>query len=56
MNFANGATAIAVLTVFIVPLSTDFGWTRMQITAVASVGAVVGALIAPFAGRLVDRR
>jgi MFS transporter, OFA family, oxalate/formate antiporter len=55
MNFANGATAIAVLTVFIVPLSTDFGWTRTQIAAVTSVGAVVGALIAPFAGRLVDR-
>jgi MFS transporter, OFA family, oxalate/formate antiporter len=56
MNFANGATAIAVLTVFILPLSTDFGWTRTQIAAVTSVGAVVGALIAPFAGRLVDRR
>jgi len=56
MNFANGATAIAVLTVFILPLSADFGWTRTQISAVTSVGAVVGALIAPFAGRLVDRR
>jgi hypothetical protein len=55
MNFANGATAIAVLTVFVVPLSTDFGWTRTQISAVTSVGAVIGALIAPFAGRLVDR-
>ena len=56
MDFANGATAIAVLTVCIVPLSTDFGWTRTQIAAVTSVGAVVGALIAPFAGRLVGRR
>ena len=56
MNFANGATAIAVLTVFILPLTADFGWTRTQISAVTSVGAVLGALIAPFAGRLVDRR
>jgi MFS transporter, OFA family, oxalate/formate antiporter len=56
MNFANGATAIAVLTVFILPLTAEFGWTRTQISAVTSVGAVLGALIAPFAGRLVDRR
>ena len=56
MNFANSATAIAVLSVFILPLSADFGWTRTQISAVTSVGAIVGALIASFAGRLVDRR
>jgi len=56
MNFANGATAIAVLTVFILPLTTDFGWTRTQISVVTSVGAILGALVAPFAGRLTDRR
>jgi hypothetical protein len=38
MHFANGTTAMAVLTVFMVPLSTDCGWTRMQIAAVTSVG------------------
>ena len=55
LNFANSATAIGVLTVFIVPLSTDFGWTRTQISAVTSVGAVLGALAAPFTGRLTDK-
>jgi MFS transporter, OFA family, oxalate/formate antiporter len=55
MNFANGATAIGVLTVFILPLTADFGWTRTQISVVTSVGAVLGALVAPFAGRLTDR-
>jgi hypothetical protein len=39
MNFADSATAVAVLTVFIVPLSTGFGWRYVQIAAVASVGA-----------------
>ena len=55
LNFANSATAIGVLTVFIVPLTTDFGWTRTQISAVTSVGAVLGALAAPFTGRLSDK-
>ncbi len=55
INFANNATAIGVLTVFIIPLTEDFGWTRTQISAVTSVGAVLGALVAPFTGRLTDR-
>jgi len=55
INFANNATAIGVLTVFIIPLTADFGWTRTQISAVTSVGAVLGALVAPFTGRLTDR-
>ena len=54
MNFANGATAIAVPTAFIVPLSTDFGWTRLQIAVVTSFGAIIGILIAPFTGRTFD--
>lgn len=55
INFANAATSIGVLTVFILPLTQEFGWTRTQISAVTSVGAVLGALAAPFAGRLTDR-
>src|ERR671935_3064300 len=55
ISFANNATAIGVLTVFIVPLSADFGWTRTQMSAVTSVGAVLGALAAPVTGRLTDK-
>ncbi|MBI3325437.1 MAG: MFS transporter, partial [Nitrospinae bacterium] len=55
INFANSATSIGVLTVFIIPLTEEFGWTRTQISAVTSVGAVLGALAAPFTGRLTDR-
>lgn len=55
INFANGATAIGVLTVFILPFTRDFGWTRTQISAVTSVGAILGAIVAPFIGRLTDR-
>ena len=55
INFANNATAIGVLTVFILPLSQEFGWTRMQLSAATSIGAVLGALAAPFTGRLTDQ-
>jgi MFS family permease len=55
INFANNATAIGVLTVFVLPLSQEFGWTRLQISAATSIGAVLGALAAPFVGRLTDR-
>ena len=55
LNFANGATTIGVLTVFILPLTEAFGWTRTQISVVTSVGAVLGALTAPFMGRVTDR-
>lgn len=55
INFANSATAIGVLTVFIIPLTEEFGWTRTQISAATSVGALLGALVAPFAGRLTDK-
>lgn len=55
LNFANSATAIGVLTVFILPLSHDFGWTRTQIAAVTSLGAILGALLSPLTGRLTDK-
>ena len=54
LNFANGATAIGVLTVFIIPLTEEFGWSRTQISLATSLGAVLGALMAPFAGRFTD--
>ena len=55
INVANGATAIGVLTVFILPFTEEFHWSRTQISAVTSVGPIVGAMLAPTMGRLTDR-
>ena len=55
MEFANAATAIGILTIFVIPFTEEFGWSRTEISAVTSVGAILGASIAPFSGRLVDR-
>ena len=55
MSFANAATAISILTVFVVPMSQEFGWTRTEVAGATSLGAVLGAGLAPFTGRAVDR-
>jgi MFS family permease len=46
----------ATHTVFFKPISGEFGWSRTTFSAVLSVNVVVGALIAPLWGRMVDRR
>ena len=55
MSFANAATAISILTVFVVPMSQEFGWNRTEVAGATSLGAVLGAVLAPFTGRAVDR-
>ena len=55
MQFANAATAIGVLTVFVIPMSEEFGWNRTEVAGATSLGSVLGAALAPFSGRLVDR-
>ena len=54
INFANGATTIGVLTVFVLPFADEFGWTRTQIAGATSIGALLGAATAIFTGRLTD--
>jgi MFS family permease len=41
--------------VFLLPLEREFGWPRSQLTGVYSVYLLVGAMVAPLAGMLVDR-
>ena len=55
IQFANAATAIGILTVFVIPMSEEFGWNRTEVAGATSLGAVLGAALAPFSGRLVDR-
>jgi len=52
--FANAASAEGMLTVFINPMTREFGWSRTEIVGAISLGGILGAVIAPLAGRLVD--
>ena len=49
------AAAVATLSIFIVPMTSEFGWTRTGISGAVSLGALLGAVVAPFIGPLFDR-
>lgn len=55
IEFANAATAIGILSVFVIPMSQEFGWSRTEVAGATSLGSVLGAGLAPFIGGLVDR-
>jgi len=42
-------------TVFLKPISENFGWDRAQVVSVYSLTWLAGGLMAPFVGRLFDR-
>ena len=42
-------------TVFLKPISEDFGWDRAQVVSVYSLTWLAGGLMAPVVGRLFDR-
>ncbi len=47
--------SVAVLTVFVVPMSEQFGWTRAQFAGAVSLGGVLGVVAAPMVGAVLDR-
>ncbi len=55
IQFANAASAISILTIFVAPMSEEFGWGRAEVAGATALGAILGAALAPFVGRLVDR-
>ena len=47
--------SVAVLTVFVVPMSEQFGWTRAQVAGAVSLGGVMAVVAAPLVGPVLDR-
>ena len=52
---ARPVASVAVLSVFITPMTQEFGWSRGLFSVAVSLGAVFGIIMSPFAGRLIDR-
>ena len=52
---ARPVASVAVLSVFVVPMADEFGWSRGFVSGAVSLGAVGGLILSPAAGRLIDR-
>jgi MFS family permease len=55
-GFARQGPAVATLSVFVVPMTSEFGWSRTAISGAVSLGGVLAAVVAPMVGPLMDRR
>jgi sugar phosphate permease len=54
-GFARQGGATATFSVFVTPLTHEFGWSRTAISGAASLGGVLAALLSPLIGPLLDR-
>ena len=54
-GFARQGAAVATLSIFVEPMTREFGWSRTSVSAAVSVGGVLGALVAPALGSFADR-
>ncbi|HEY7248000.1 MAG TPA: MFS transporter [Xanthobacteraceae bacterium] len=55
-GFARQGPAVATFSIFIEPLTRDFGWSRTALSGAVSLGGMLAAVVSPFIGPLLDRR
>ncbi len=55
-GFARQGPAVATLSVFVVPMTDAFGWSRTEIAGAVSLGGVLAAIVSPMIGPVLDRR
>ena len=54
-GFSRQGGAVATLSIFVEPMTRDFGWSRTALSGAVSLGGVLAALSAPTLGRMLDR-
>src|SRR6185312_15006078 len=47
--------AVATLSVFVAPMTREFGWSRTALSGAVSLGGVLAAIASPVLGRMLDR-
>src|SRR5260221_5453930 len=55
-GFARQGPAVATLSIFVEPLTREFGWSRTALSGAVSLGGVLAALAAPLIGPVLDRQ
>jgi sugar phosphate permease len=56
VGFARQGPAVATLSIFVEPLTRDFGWSRTALSGAVSLGGLLAAIAAPLIGPVLDRR
>lgn len=54
-GFARQGPAVATLSIFIEPMSSEFGWSRTALSGAVSLGGILAALGSPLIGPMLDR-
>ena len=54
-GFARAGGGVATLSIFVEPMTREFGWSRTAISGAVSLGGVLAAVSSPMLGRLLDR-
>src|SRR6266404_9119960 len=54
-GFSRQGPAVATLSIFVEPLTREFGWSRAALSGAVSLGGVLAAVGAPLIGPLLDR-
>src|SRR5882724_2173549 len=54
-GFSRQGPAVATLSIFVEPLTREFGWSRNAVSGAVSLGGVLAALSSPLIGPLLDR-
>ena len=55
-GFARQGPAVATLSIFVEPMTTEFGWSRTELSGAVSLGGVMAALASPLIGPVLDRQ
>ncbi len=55
-GIARTGPAVATLSLFVGPMTQEFGWSRTEFAGAVSLGGVLAAVTAPMIGQLLDRR
>jgi MFS transporter, OFA family, oxalate/formate antiporter len=55
-GFARQGPAVATLSIFVEPMTSEFGWSRTALSGAVSLGGILAALTSPLIGPVLDRR
>src|SRR5262245_16818038 len=54
-GFSRAGGGVATLSIFVEPMTREFGWSRAALSGAVSLGGVLAALVSPALGRVLDR-